>query len=163
AELTPLETDSLNVLLTFLKDIPRDEWKTPGEDAEFDARIAAWMKDGSVWVPLRVLLDSKPEELEKAGYSLKDTEGFLAAYRALKEAEAASPGRVAESKTAGLLAAARALGTDVQRTDYPTTKEMELEAHFNETNPFFRAPYGYGLAMAFLAVSLGLASARRGT
>ena len=32
---------------------------------------------------------------------------------------------------------------------------INLETHFNSLNPFWLAPYGYGAALAFLALSLG--------
>ncbi len=45
---------------------------------------------------------------------------------------------------------------------YPKLEDIEREAYFNETNPFWKAPVAYGAAMALLAISLGfLATARR--
>ncbi len=39
-----------------------------GKDAEFDANFTAWLKANSVWIPLRVFLDTKAEDLAKAGF-----------------------------------------------------------------------------------------------
>ena len=44
------------------------------------------------------------------------------------------------------------MGGKLESAGYPTADAMALEAHFNETNPFFRAPYAYFLALAFLAL-----------
>jgi len=155
--LSPLELDSANALLTYYKDIPREDWKEPGKDAEFDANFTAWLKENSVWIPLQVFLDEKttPEELAKAGFPAKETEAFLTAFRAMEKAEEATPGAVAPASASNLLAATRALGSKLNGAGYPTVQAMDLEAHFNETNPFYRAPYGYGLALALLAISLG--------
>lgn len=158
--LTPLELDAANALFTYENDIPGDERATPGTDPKFDKEFASWLKDKSVWVPLRVLLDAKPEELKAAGFPEKQTESFLAAFRALEKAEEANPGRLPESQADALLAASRGLGQALNGKHYPTPKQMALEAYFNATNPFFKAPVGYGLALAILAVSLGFASTR---
>lgn len=158
--LSPLELDSANVLLTYYKDIPREDWKDPGKDAEFDANFTAWLKENSVWIPLRVFLETKAEDLAKAGFPAKEAEAFLTTFRAMEQAEESSPGTAPKANAAALLAATRDLGQKVNGGNYPTTKAMDLEAYFNETNPFFRAPYGYGLALAFLAVSLGFSSNR---
>lgn len=158
--LSPLELDSANVLLTYYKDIPREDWKEPGKDAEFDANFTAWLKANSVWIPLRVFLDTKAEDLAKAGFPAKEAEAFLTSFQAMEKAEEASPGAAPKAAATTLLAATRALGEKVNGGHYPTAKEMDLEAYFNETNPFFKAPYGYGLAMALLAVSLGFTSNR---
>lgn len=161
--LTPLELDSANVLMTYLNDIPGDDRALPGTDAEFDKNFTAWLKEKSVWVPLRALLDAKPEEIAKAGYPSKPTEAFLASFRALEKAEEATPGKVAASKPEALLAASRELGVAVNSAEYPKPKEMELETYFNETNPFFKAPIAYGLALAIFAASLSFGSVRKGT
>ncbi|MHC5543357.1 cytochrome c biogenesis protein, partial [Singulisphaera rosea] len=159
--LTLLELDSANLLWGYLNDLPSDEWETPGENKQFDDNFMAWIRKSSVWVPLRVLLDSKPEDLEKAGFPTKATSEFLAAYRDAETAEGDSPGLIAAAKSDDLLAKARGLGLELSKETYPTTESMDLEAHFNATNPFFKAPYGYGLALAFLSVSLLFMSVKK--
>jgi ABC-type transport system involved in cytochrome c biogenesis permease subunit len=161
--LSPLELDSANVLFTYNNDIPREDRAEPGTNAEFDKNFTTWLKDKAVWVPLRVLLDTKPDELAKAGYPAAETAAFLEAFRAAEKAEEAAPGKLPEAKASALVAASRALGESINGANYPPAKDMDLEAYFNETNPFFRAPYGYGLALAILAVSLGFASTRKRT
>ena len=64
---------------------------------------AAWLRDNSVWVPLKVMLKSKPEELVEAGYPETEVRAFLAAYRELSDAESSSPGHVSEASAAKFL------------------------------------------------------------
>ena len=60
--------DELKAISTFWNDIPRDDRHVPTEDAKFDERYTEWLRNNSVWVPLKVMLKSKPEELVEAGY-----------------------------------------------------------------------------------------------
>ncbi len=161
--LTPLQKDVVNVLMTYENDIPGDERAMPGTKPEFDKNFTAWLKDRSVWVPLVSLLEAKPGELEKAGFPPKETEAFLTSFRALEKNENAKPGQIDEASTAAFVTAARSLGEELNSGEYPTTEDMDRETYFNATNPFFKAPIGYGVAVAFLAVSLGFASSRKGS
>ncbi len=54
-----------------------------------------------------------------------------------------------------MIAAARALGEGLSSTRYPSVREMQREAFFNEFNPFWKAPIAYGFAVALLAITLG--------
>jgi ABC-type transport system involved in cytochrome c biogenesis permease subunit len=146
--------DELKAFSTFWNDIPRDDRHYPTEDPAFDERYMAWLRDNSVWVPLKVMLKSKPEELIEAGYPEVQTRTFLEAYRQLEQAESSSPGHVSPETAARFLVASRALGEAVNPTKYPTVAMVERETHFNATNPFWRAPYGYGAAVALLVVAL---------
>ena len=67
-DLPLMELDALKALSMYWNDLPGDDRKVPGEDAKFDAKFTAWLQEKSGWVPLRVLLDTKPELLERAGY-----------------------------------------------------------------------------------------------
>ena len=49
----------------------------------------------------------------------------------------------------------RKLGEAVNPGHYPTLATIERETYFNAINPFWQAPFAYGLALALLAVSLG--------
>jgi len=159
--LTPLELDSANALLTYYKDIPREDWKEPGKgDAEFDQNFTNWLRQNSVWIPLQVFLETNLDELTKAGFPTSETDTFLTSFRALESAEQSTPGAAPKEKAAAFVTASRALGTKLNAEYYPTTKAIDLETHFNETNPFFKAPLAYGLALAFLAMSLGFTSNR---
>jgi ABC-type transport system involved in cytochrome c biogenesis permease subunit len=155
--LSLLQLDALKAISTYWQNVPREDQKTPGEDAEADKRFSAWLRDSSVWVPLKVLLKSKPEELVDAGYPEAQTKTFLEAYRALEEAEARAPGQVSEPAVAALLAASRNLG-DVVTTGYPTVAMIDRETHFNAFSPFYKAPFAYGAALALLVVSLAFVS-----
>ena len=62
------------------------------------------LRQSSVWIPLRVLLDAKLDDLLEAGFPRVETERFLITFKSLDEAESARPGRVEEAK-AGALAA----------------------------------------------------------
>ncbi|WP_422930828.1 cytochrome c biogenesis protein [Singulisphaera sp. PoT] len=161
--LSPLELDSVEVLMRYENDIPSDERAMPGEKPEFDKAFSAWLVTHSSWVPLIALISTKAEELEKAGYPPKAFADFLAAIQGFDKAEEAKPGNVDKAKADALVAAARTLGQEVNKVQYPTAKDMDREAYFNASNPFFKAPAGYGIAVALLAVSLGFVSTRKGS
>jgi ABC-type transport system involved in cytochrome c biogenesis permease subunit len=150
-----LKLDELKAISTFLNDIPSDDRHDPTENAEFDQRYTTWLRDNSVWVPLKVILKSKPEELVEAGYPESQVRGFLDAYHELEQAETSSPGQVSTAAAAKFLAASRELGEAVNPTKYPTATMIERETHFNAMNPFWQAPYAYGAATALLLISLG--------
>jgi ABC-type transport system involved in cytochrome c biogenesis permease subunit len=159
--LSLLELEGAKALDTYWNDIPIDEREVPGTDPRFDEKFSVWLKHRSVWIPLRALLDDKPEELAAAGFPADRVEAFRTSFRELEKAEADAPGEAPESKAANLLASARALGEAVNKDEYPSVKDMDLETYFNETNPFWKAPYGYGLALAMLAASLGFTALQR--
>jgi ABC-type transport system involved in cytochrome c biogenesis permease subunit len=147
--------DELKAVSTFWNDIPRDDRHDPTEDSAFDKRYCDWLRDNSVWVPLKVLLKAKPEELVAGGYSDGALRGFLAAYHEMEQAEISAPGQVSSAIASKFLSATRSLGESVNPTKYPTVAMIDRETHFNATNPFWQAPYAYGAALAFLAISLG--------
>src|SRR5262249_17330042 len=147
--------DELKAVSTFWNDIPRDDRHDPTEDAAFDERYCNWLRDNSIWVPLKVLIKSKPEELIAAGYSEGPLKEFLAAYHELEQAESSSPGQVSSTAAARFLSATRALGEAVNPTKYPTVATIDRETHFNSMNPFYQAPMAYGGALVLLAISLG--------
>jgi ABC-type transport system involved in cytochrome c biogenesis permease subunit len=153
-----LRLDELKAISTFMNDIPRDQHHKPTENAEFDGRFAAWLRDNSVWMPLKVLLKSKPEELVEAGYPDARVRAFLDSYHELEQAESSSPGQVSEAAAAKFLTASRELGEAVNPTKYPTVAMIERETHFNAVNPFWQAPYAYGTATLLLLLSLGFVS-----
>jgi ABC-type transport system involved in cytochrome c biogenesis permease subunit len=157
-----LKQDELKAVVTFWNDIPRDERRDPTEDSAFDARYTAWLRDNSVWVPLKTILKSKPEELTAAGYPEAPLQSFLGAYRELEQSEGSTPGHVSESTAAAFLSAARALGEAVNPTKYPTVAMIERETRFNAMNPFWQAPFAYAAALVLLALSLGFASVAGG-
>ena len=86
--------DELKAISTYWNNIPQDDRHVPTEDAKFDERYTAWLRDNSVWVPLKVFLKSKPADLVEAGYPESQTKAFLDAYHALEQAESSSPGHV---------------------------------------------------------------------
>ena len=118
-----------------------DDRHDPTENAKFDERYTAWLRDNSVWVPLKVIFKSKPEELIEAGYPESQSRAFLDAYHELEQAESSSPGHVSQDAAAKFLAASRELGEAVNPTKYPTVAMIERETHFNAMNPFWQAPY----------------------
>src|SRR5271157_481691 len=80
-DLAPIEFDTLKALDTYWNDIPRDQRVEPGENAQLDEKFSAWLRDSSAWVPLKVLLKAKPENLVEAGYPEAEVNAFLADYR----------------------------------------------------------------------------------
>lgn len=162
SDLTLLELDGAKALDTYWNELPIDERTVPGTNEAFDKEFVAWLKDSSAWVPLKAMLDTKPEDLEAAGFPLDKVVAFQKAFRELNQAEDAAPGTVAESKTSALVSAARALGESVSPS-YPTVEAVNRETHFNETNPFWKAPIAYFLGVVFLSVVLGLQGFERGS
>jgi ABC-type transport system involved in cytochrome c biogenesis permease subunit len=159
-DLAPIEFDSLKALDTYWNDTPRDERHDPGENAKFDEKFSTWLRESSVWVPLKVLLKAKPEDLVAAGFPEAEVNAFLAAYRELEQAEDRNPGQVSEAAASAMLASSRKLGEAVNSGKYPTLAMIERETHFNTFNPFWQAPIAYGTALALLAVSLGFVAGR---
>ncbi|MEJ7636749.1 MAG: cytochrome c biogenesis protein CcsA [Singulisphaera sp.] len=160
-DLPLMELDALKALSMYWHDLPGDDRKVPGVDAKFDAKFAVWLQEKSGWVPLRVLLDAKPELLEQAGYPSRQVVAFLDAFRGLEQAESAAPGTVSQAATTRLVASAQELGAAVNNVTYPSPRAMAREAYYNEANPFWNAQYAYGLALILLAVSLGHSSRGR--
>ena len=160
-DLAPIEFDTLKALDTYWNDIPRDQRVEPGENAQLDEKFSAWLRDSSVWVPLKVLLKAKPENLVEAGYPQAEINAFLAAYRELEQAEDHYPGQIPQAAADAMLTSSRKLGESVNPTKYPTLAMIERETHFNAMNPFWQAPIAYGTALVLLAVSLGFTAGRR--
>ena len=156
-DLPLMKLDALKAIATYWNFIPREEHKTPTEDKEADAKFTAWLRESSTWVPLKVLLKSKPEELVEAGYSEKRVQSFLTAYHDLEQAETHTPGQVSEAVAASFLNASRSLGEEAS-TAYPSIPTIERETYFNATNPFWTAPFAYGAAVMLLVVGLAFAS-----
>ena len=153
--LAPIELDGAKALDTYWNELPMDERSVPGTDPRFDKPFADWLRDSSAWIPLKAMLATKAEDLASAGFPLDKVNAFQQGFKDLDSAEDAAPGRVAESKTSALVNAARALGTSVNPTMYPTVAAIGRETDFNEWNPFFKAPGAYLLAAILLGVSLG--------
>jgi ABC-type transport system involved in cytochrome c biogenesis permease subunit len=153
--LTLFELDGAKALDTYWNELPRDERATPGTDPKFDKPFVSWLSESSAWVPLRAILDAKPEDLANAGFPAEKMAAFLTAFKDLESAEDAAPGRVDVIKSSALVAAARALGESASPASYPTVSAIDREAYFNDTNPFFKAPAAYGFAVMLLAIALG--------
>ena len=150
--------DELQAISTYWNDVPREDRHVPTEDPKFDERYSAWLRDNSVWVPLKVFLKSKPAELIEAGYPESQTRAFLDAYHALEQAESSSPGQVSAELGARLLSTSRELGDAVNPTRYPTVAMIERETHFNAMNPFWQAPIAYGAGVILLVFALAFAT-----
>ena len=150
--------DELKAISTYWNNIPQDDRRDPTADAKFDERYTAWLRDNSVWVPLKVFLKSKPAELIEAGYPESQTKAFLDAYHALEQAESSSSGHLSPDVAALFLKTSRELGEAVNPTRYPTAAMIERETHFNDLSPFSLAPVGYGAGVALLVLSLAIAT-----
>ncbi|WP_337173490.1 cytochrome c biogenesis protein CcsA [Paludisphaera sp.] len=161
-DLPPVDFDALKALDTYLNDVPGADRHDPGEDAEFDRKFAAYLAENSVWTPLKVMLKADPETLVKAGYPEAQTRAFLDAYAAFVDAQNRYPGEVPLETADALLTASRELGQAVNPEHYPTAAKMDREWRFNAVNPFYLAPFAYGLATVLLAIALGFAGGRVG-
>ena len=156
-DLPLFKLDELKAISTFWNDIPRDDRHDPTEDATFDERYTAWLRDNSVWVPLKVMLKSKPEELVEAGYPESQVRAFLDAYHELEQAESSSPGHVSEAAAAKFLTASRELGEAVNPTKYPDRRDDRARDPLQRDEPVLcRPPYAYGSAVRSLALEPGI-------
>jgi len=153
--LSPLELDGAKALDTYWNELPMDEREVPGKNAEFDKAFASWLKTSSAWIPLKAVLDAKPDDLGAAGFPADKAAAFQVAFRAFEKAEEAAPGRAREADAAALVQAARALGEANSPAVYPSLAAIDRETNFNETNPFYKAPAAYAVAVAMLAACLG--------
>ncbi len=160
-DLTPLEFDTLKAVDTYWNDIPREQRLEPGKDPALDEKFSDWLRDNSVWVPLKVLLKAKSEDLVQAGYPETELNGFMTAYHALEQAEDHYPGQISQSAADTLLSSSRTLGESVSKSKYPTLAVIERETHFNAMNPFWQAPIAYGTALVLLTISLGFTAGRK--
>ena len=142
--------DELKAISTYWQNVPEDDRHDPTEDPTFDERYTAWLRDNSVWVPLKVFLKSKPSDLIESGYPESQTTTFLEAYHALEQAESSSPGQISRDVAARFLSASRELGEAVNPTRYPTVAMIERETHFNSLSPFSLAPVSYGAGVVLL-------------
>jgi hypothetical protein len=152
--MNPVEQDAANTISRYFKDLQVDDRKPPGTDAAFDAGFVSWLREGTDWASVKLITEADSEELVKAGYPSERLEAFRAAYRALKEAEAASPGGVTPDRAAAVVAAARALGEGVNV--YPPASEVAIETHFNAYAPFYKAPMSYFAGLVLLLLSLAI-------
>ena len=138
--------------------IPRDQRHDPGEDAKFDEKFSAWLRDSSAWVPLKVLLKAKPDDLVAAGYPEAEVKAFLdglprarAGRGPLRRARSPSRGRIGH---AGQLAEA-GRGREPEQVSRRSAM-IERETHFNAMNPFWQAPFAYGAALVAAGREPGL-------
>ncbi|HEV3121931.1 MAG TPA: ABC transporter permease, partial [Isosphaeraceae bacterium] len=131
---TPMEEESARALEKYLKDLPREDWHMPGTDKAFDTRFAAWLREKSAWVPLSVLMESDAPDLVRAGFPSAKVEAFRSAYKALVDAEIASPGQISVAPAAQVVQTARELGESVGI--YPSREDMTRETRFNAFAPF---------------------------
>jgi ABC-type transport system involved in cytochrome c biogenesis permease subunit len=157
-EMALFKLDELQAISTYWNDVPKEDRYVPTEDPKFDERYSAWLRDNSVWVPLKVFLKSNPEHLIEAGYPESQTKAFLDAYHALEQAESSSPGHVSQEVASRFLTTSRELGEAVNDTRYPTVEMIDRETHFNAMNPFWEAPFGYGAGVILLVFALAFAT-----
>lgn len=159
--LSPLELDGAKALNTYWNELSTEERTIPGTDPKFDEKFASWLRGSSAWVPLRALLDSKPEDLTTAGYPAEKISAFFTTFKALTDAEVAAPGQLEPARAESFVIAARSLGESVNSTGYPTVAAIDRETYFNESNPFWKAQWVYMLATALLAACVGFMSFER--
>ena len=153
--MSDFEMDGVKTLFAYMNELPGEERETPGTNPDFDKPFASWLGESSAWMPLKVVLDTKSADLAAAGFPLDKVTAFQTAFKNLEKAEDAAPGEVDEAKTSALVSAARSLGEVLSNRHYPSVAAIDRETYFNVTNPFFKAPAAYGMAVAMLAAVLG--------
>jgi ABC-type transport system involved in cytochrome c biogenesis permease subunit len=158
--LSPLQMEAAESLLKYWNDIQIDDRAMPGTDAKFDARFSAWMKDNSAWVPLKTILDSKPEDLVEAGFPGPKVEAFRAAFKAFEAAEQSSPGAIGVEPARTLVDSAREVGLALNASAYPVPEAVVRELTFNSVAPFYKAQYAYGLGLVLLMLALPIKASK---
>ncbi|HWE39261.1 MAG TPA: cytochrome c biogenesis protein CcsA [Isosphaeraceae bacterium] len=182
--LTPLEENATEGLRAYLADLMPEQHKLPGRDAEFDRNLAAYLEANADWIPLRIIAESKPEELAAAGFPPKQVAALREAYQAARSAEEQAPGDLDQGRAAAVVASARSLGEALganpvrqpddethqvalalglaSPTHYPTERKVGIETHYNRFAPFYQAPTAHGLGLVCLVLALGLGTAGTG-
>ncbi len=150
-EQTLLQADVYRRLAEYAEDVPREDLREPGTDAEFDEQFSTWLAFNSAWIPLNAVLLTEPSELARIGFDPEDALAFQDAFRAYEDAELESPGRVDNAVTERLVETARRLGE--QTKHYPSRAEIEREVTFNALSPFFLAFLSYGAGLLVLSLS----------
>ena len=64
-----IKLDELQAFIHYWNDIPQEDRHDPTEDREFDERYSAWLRDNSVWVPLKVFVKSNPDRFDRSRIS----------------------------------------------------------------------------------------------
>lgn len=183
--LTPLQLDSIRILSKYYEGLQKQDRMPPGQfDPEllgaeatqadeaavrelrarqetFNARFADWLGEKAEWVPMRIVLNTDPDELTRAGFPAEAISAFRESYQAMIDAEQATPGALPEDRAAAVLASARSLGSSIG--DYPSAAAMARETHFNRFAPFYKAPMAYGLAFFLFLIALGIMADRTST
>ena len=67
--------DELQAISTYWNNVPKDDRHDPTEDPKFDERYSAWLRDNSVWVPLKVFLKSNPDAPDRSRLSGEPDQG----------------------------------------------------------------------------------------
>ena len=117
---------------------------------------SAWLRDNSVWVPLKVFLKSKPDRIDRSRISREPDPGVPGRLSRARAGRIELAGHVSQEVAARLLKSSRELGEAVNPTRYPTVAMIERETHFNAMNPFWQAPFAYGAGVVLLGLSAGI-------
>ena len=140
-DLSPIEFDALKALDTYWNDIPRDERHDPGENAKFDEKFSAWLRESSVWVPLKVLLNAKPEDLVAAGFPEAEVEASWRPIKELEQAEDRSPGQVVRGHgRRHARRSSRKLGEAVNPSHYPDARDDRAGDPLQRVQPVLAGP-----------------------
>jgi ABC-type transport system involved in cytochrome c biogenesis permease subunit len=159
-KLDAFQRHALVVFARYIDEVKRKERFLPATNERSDQRFLSWLEEKAVWVPIRLLLELDPNELERAGYQAALVEAFRTAYHELEASQRAHPGHASRQAAANLVSAARALGSTASKS-YPTEFALALETHYNRVAPFSWAPWAYGIALVLFLISLGFADLRR--
>ncbi|MDB5352952.1 MAG: ABC-type transport system involved in cytochrome c biosis, permease component [Planctomycetota bacterium] len=112
-DLTEFEDTILRGLSNYHKDLKAKDRKVPGDDAEFDAAYAEWLRDKSAWLSLRLILTVDVKELSAAGLEESKVLAVRKAYLGVIEGEKVAPGHLPVEKAQALVSATRDLGESV--------------------------------------------------
>jgi ABC-type transport system involved in cytochrome c biogenesis permease subunit len=158
---TPLEEDTLRTFEQYFGEIRARDRKMPGTDSEFDEKYKAWLAEKAAWIPVRLIVDTPIDELERAGFDSAKLDAFRTAWNSLAESEKENAGHPSSEAEQDALTGVRSLAESTGAS-YPAPDRMARESFYNRLAPFARAPYAYGAALVLLLISLGIA-ARPGT
>ncbi len=112
-DITPLEENVLRAMIDYNKDLLPKAQRVPGKDAEYDANYAEWLRDKAAWLPIGLVLEGNPAELDKAGLPEAKVVAFRKAFQGVIDGEKSAPGHLSAEAAHALVFAARDLGESI--------------------------------------------------
>ena len=92
-DFSEMEKNAAFALQAYHADLKARDRKIPGDDADWDAQYAEWLREKSSWLPLRLIREGDVSELDRMGLLESKVVAFRKAFEAVLDAEKAEPAR----------------------------------------------------------------------